>query len=159
MSQKGPQRAIGRLRDIGVRVSLDDFGIGFSSLSHLANLTIDELKLDGSLVADAVTDHRSRAIVQATVGLAQALGVDLVVEGIENEPTRELLAELDCHMAQGNLFGRPMPAGDVSRWLGRTTAAEGRPGDPTTPGRPLAPHTASQAISKESGPRTVRLRT
>ena len=111
------QRAITRLRETGVRVSLDDFGIGFSSLSHLANLTIDELKLDRSLVADVANEQRSRAIVTATAGLAEALGVDLVVEGIEDESTIDLLTGLRCDLAQGFLFGRPMPSDEISSWF------------------------------------------
>jgi diguanylate cyclase len=109
-------RAIDRLREVGVRISLDDFGMGFSSLSQLAYLTLDELKLDRSIVADVLTSSRARAIVEATAGLARSLQLVLVVEGIEDEPTRALLAELGCELAQGYLFAKPMPASIAQDW-------------------------------------------
>ena len=127
------QRAIGRLRSFGIRVSLDDFGIGFSSLSHLASLTIDELKLDRSLVANVVSEYRSRAIVEATAGLARALGVDLVVEGIDNVATRDVLADLQCEVAQGYLFGRPMPASAIGAWFAQNSAQRDGAGSAVAP--------------------------
>jgi diguanylate cyclase len=114
------ERSITNLRNVGVRISLDDFGSGFSSLSHLAMLTIDELKLDRTIAADVVhhqNGQRSRAIVAATASLANALGVELVVEGIEDEETRQCLDDLGCDLAQGFYFSRPMPANEVVNWI------------------------------------------
>jgi diguanylate cyclase len=107
------ERAIHRLRVAGVRISLDDFGIGFSSLSHLAQLSLDELKLDQSLSKALVKGPRAQTIVTATASMAKALGLRLVVEGIEDDETRRLLIELGCEFGQGYFFARPQPAADV----------------------------------------------
>ena len=115
------ERAIARLRSIGVRISLDDFGVGFSSLGHLSSLTVDELKLDRSLIADLLDEDRARAIVRATAGLAGALNLELVVEGVEDEETRLCLMNLDCTIAQGFYFARPMPVGDIAAWLANSS--------------------------------------
>ncbi len=111
------QRAVARLRALGIRISLDDFGMGFSSLSHLASLTIDELKLDRSIAIEVIDDARARAIVEATVGLARGLDMSLAVEGIETEATCERLAKLGCRVGQGFLFAEPMPSAEVNSWL------------------------------------------
>ena len=98
-----------RLRQLGFRLSIDDFGTGEASLTYLADLPSDELKLDRRFVSKIVDSHRERAIVTSTIGLAHALGQTVVAEGIEDAATLALLRELGCDHAQGFYLGRPQP--------------------------------------------------
>jgi EAL domain-containing protein (putative c-di-GMP-specific phosphodiesterase class I) len=117
-----------RLRALGVKVSLDDFGTGYSSLSYLKSLPIDELKIDRSFVRH-VTEAGSRdtILVRATVELAHQLGLTVVAEGVEDAETQSLLGELECDIAQGFHFARPMPASALPAWLTDTGAPTGAP--------------------------------
>jgi diguanylate cyclase len=115
-------RTIGRLRHIGVLISLDDFGVGFSSLVHLRTMEFDELKLDRTLADGLEFDQRGRAIVRAAVELAATLDLQLVAEGVETETARTALAQLGVRFAQGWLFSRAQPAPELERW-----ATEQRP--------------------------------
>jgi diguanylate cyclase (GGDEF)-like protein len=105
------------LRRSGVRTSIDDYGTGYSSLAYLRHLPADELKLDRSLTADVDRDPRAAAIVQSSVGLAHALGLTLVAEGVETLATSAALARLGCDVAQGYAIAHPMPVDDFLRWL------------------------------------------
>ena len=98
-----------RLRRMGVRIAIDDFGTGYSSLSHLARLPVDHLKVDRSFVG-ALEAPQSRAIVAAVLGLAQALGVTAVAEGVETVGQLAELRDLGCQYVQGWLTGRPASA-------------------------------------------------
>jgi EAL domain-containing protein (putative c-di-GMP-specific phosphodiesterase class I) len=111
------QRVLAELRREGVRSSLDDYGTGYSSLSMLRQLSLDELKLDRSFGLAADADARAGAIVRSTAGLARALGLSLVVEGVETADTLALLRESGCHVAQGYLFSPPLPADELEAWL------------------------------------------
>ena len=97
----------------GARVAVDDFGTGFSSLSRLQCLPIDEVKIDKSFIRHCVTHHDDRKIVEAVIALAHALDMRVVAEGVETEATALLLSELGCDCAQGYLFGRPVSAGEL----------------------------------------------
>ncbi len=111
-----PDRAhavLTRLADQGVRLSIDDFGTGYSSLAYLKNLPVHELKIDRSFVAGMVGNPRDQVIVDSTVALGRRLGLDVVAEGVEDEATRAALEDLGCELAQGYLFSRPVPAGDL----------------------------------------------
>jgi diguanylate cyclase (GGDEF)-like protein len=108
---------LGELRRLGVRTSIDDYGTGYSSLAYLRHLPADELKLDRSLTADVGSDRRAAAIVEHTVALAHALGLRLVAEGVEDDATGAMLAELGCDVAQGYAIARPMPVEDFLSWL------------------------------------------
>jgi EAL domain-containing protein (putative c-di-GMP-specific phosphodiesterase class I) len=108
---------LGELRSIGVRTSIDDYGTGYSSLAYLRGLPADELKLDRSLTADVDVDPRAAAIVRHTVALAADLGLDLVVEGVEDAATGAALARLGCDVAQGFAIARPMSVADFLTWL------------------------------------------
>ena len=105
------------LRNMGVRVCLDDFGTGYSSFSYLKRLTVDSLKIDRSFVKDILSNRHDAAIVSAILALTRSLGVGTVVEGVETEPQLALLLELGCRMAQGYLFGRPMPTTEFEALL------------------------------------------
>jgi diguanylate cyclase (GGDEF)-like protein/PAS domain S-box-containing protein len=95
------------IRQLGCQVGLDDFGTGYSSLSYLRRLPIDFLKLDGSFSADIDTDPQATAIVGAIITMADALGLDVIAEGIETEAQADSLRKLGCPFGQGYLFGRP----------------------------------------------------
>ncbi len=105
------------LRRAGVRVSIDDFGAGYSSFAYLQQLPIDELKLDMVFVDAAPSDPRSRAIVRAALDLAHRLEVPLVAEGIERQASLDLLREIGCEQGQGYIFCRPQPAREMRAWL------------------------------------------
>ena len=106
------------LRAKGVRVCLDDFGTGHSSITTLHSLPIDQVKLDPSLTRTLVAgDGRSTAVVASVILLAGALGLDLVMEGVETAGEREVLAELGVLGAQGWLLGRPMTVDAAEGWL------------------------------------------
>ncbi len=103
-----------RLREIGVRIALDDFGTGHSSLGHVHRLPLDKIKIDRSFVAEIDTDRTCLSIVRTIVELCRNLDLGCVVEGIETERQRTILAGIGCTRMQGYLFGRPMPLADAT---------------------------------------------
>lgn len=105
-----------RLRALGIRVSVDDYGTGYCSLAYLRDLPIDELKLDRTFVQHLADDERSAAIVHSTVDLAHSLGLDMVAEGVEDANTFSALADYGCDIAQGYYLSRPMAADGVADW-------------------------------------------
>jgi diguanylate cyclase (GGDEF)-like protein len=111
------------LRALGVRLALDDFGVGYSSLTYLQRLPFDKLKIDRGFV-DAL-EHSANAgvIIQAIVALGRALGMSIVIEGVETEEQRVLLRLAGCNEMQGFLFARPGPREDIDRLLREGTAA------------------------------------
>ena len=113
--------ACDKLRALGVRLSLDDFGTGQSALAHLSTLPIDEVKIDKSFVQGMATE-RGEAIVTAIIGMAQALGKRLVAEGVEDAATSDRLIELGCDVIQGYHFSRPVPAADIPAAIARIQA-------------------------------------
>ena len=106
------QSVIKELRDLGIVVSIDDFGAGFTSLAHLSGLAVRELKLDRVFIAGLTGDDRGRALdlVRATIELGHALGLRIVAEGIEDSATLELLSGLGCDLGQGYYISTPKPA-------------------------------------------------
>jgi diguanylate cyclase (GGDEF)-like protein len=114
---------LGALRALGVRIALDDYGTGYSSLAYLRELPVDELKLDRVFVRDMAVAPQAAAIVRSTVSLAHSLGLEMVAEGVESQDALEALADYGCDIAQGYLLGRPQPAEELSRWLLRRSLA------------------------------------
>jgi diguanylate cyclase (GGDEF)-like protein/PAS domain S-box-containing protein len=102
------------LRDLGFRIGLDDFGTSHASLTYLKSFPFDLVKLDPTYIAGIVDDAGDRAIVAAVLGLARALGLDTVAEGVEQPEQARVLTEMGCHLAQGYYFGYPVEAGAVS---------------------------------------------
>ena len=113
---------LGQLRAIGVRIALDDFGTGYSSLSYLHRLPLDKIKIDKSFVDDLATPTNA-AILKAVVALGRALDLVVVAEGVESLEQSEHLREQGCAQLQGYLFGKPGPAADVPRVIGRLNGA------------------------------------
>jgi diguanylate cyclase (GGDEF)-like protein len=109
-------QVIERLSAIGVHLSIDDFGTGYSSLSYLRQLAAEELKIDRSFVCDLENSADARAIVDAVIKLAQALGLKVVAEGVETEQQQEILRQLGCNELQGYLFAKPMPPEALVLW-------------------------------------------
>ena len=106
-----------QLAELGVRISLDDFGTGFASLESLGGWPVAELKLDISIVRPIASSSTFRAIVRNTIDLAHQLGVKVVAEGVESEAVRTELQALGCDIGQGFLLGKPMPADRFAEWL------------------------------------------
>jgi diguanylate cyclase (GGDEF)-like protein len=111
--------ALTPLRAAGVRISLDDFGTGFNTLTSLHDLVVDELKLDRSFVSALTTDARARALVRSIVGLARDLGIETVAEGVQCQEELTILAEVGCTSAQGYLISKPVPADAIPRLRSR----------------------------------------
>ena len=111
------QRIIERLRQLGVGIAIDDFGTGYSSLAYLKRLRPNQLKIDRSFVNDADLDSDSRAIVKGVVGLANALGLNVVAEGVETAEQQAFLRDSGCHTLQGFYIGRPMAVQALEAWI------------------------------------------
>ncbi len=116
-------RSLVELAGIGVRVSIDDFGIGQTSLSLLSSLPVHELKIDKSFVTDMMSDPGHAAIVRSIIDLGHNLSLRVVAEGVETDEVLTELRRAECDMAQGFLFARPMPMDDLQRLM--ATAATG----------------------------------
>ncbi|MDH3704531.1 MAG: EAL domain-containing protein, partial [Acidimicrobiia bacterium] len=101
-----------QLSDLGIRIGLDDFGTGFSSLTHLATFPIDVLKIDRSFVGGLGHDAQSQAIVAAVIDMAHRLGITTIAEGVETQLQLDELQRLGCNQAVGYYFDRPLPATD-----------------------------------------------
>ncbi|MFD1370521.1 putative bifunctional diguanylate cyclase/phosphodiesterase [Actinoplanes sichuanensis] len=105
------------LREMGVRLAVDDYGTGYSSLAYLHALPVDDLKLDRAFVTHCDTDPRSAAIVKSTVELAHNLGMRMIAEGVESEAALDRLRDWDCDLVQGYHLSRPLPADRFTAWL------------------------------------------
>jgi EAL domain-containing protein (putative c-di-GMP-specific phosphodiesterase class I) len=101
------------LHDLGLRLALDDFGAGYSSLSRLREMPMETLKIDRAFLREVPENPEAAAIVTAILSLARALGRNAVAEGVETEAQRSFLDEQECPLLQGFLLGRPMPAAAV----------------------------------------------
>jgi len=106
------------VRELGVRVAIDDFGTGYASLAHLKRFPVDQLKIDAAFVAGLGSDADDTVIVAAVIGLAHALGVVALAEGVEEDVQLDELRALRCDLAQGYLFARPGDAASIDAILG-----------------------------------------
>ncbi len=136
------------LRGLGIRIAVDDYGTGYSSLAYLQQLAIDELKLDKSFVLRMLEDPGARSIVRTTIDLAHSLGLRLIAEGVETEAHLRELAWQGCDVAQGYYLSRPIPATELQKWINsRRTRHE--PGTLNKAATPLS--APSQALERWSG--------
>lgn len=110
------------LKARGVTLSLDDFGMGYSSLSYLKRLPLDQLKIDREFVKDVLTDANDAAIARTIIGLAQSLHLDVIAEGVETPAQRDFLATHGCHHFQGYLYAPPLPIDALEDWIDRHEA-------------------------------------
>ena len=108
---------LARLSALGVGLSLDDFGVGYSSLAYLKRLPVTEIKIDKSFVMNITSDESDALIVRSTIGLARSLGLRVVAEGVETEEAWARLVALGCDIAQGYYLCRPQPAAELATWL------------------------------------------
>lgn len=111
------KKTLQQLGDLGVIISIDDFGTGFSSLSYLKQLPVDEIKIDKSFVIDMINDENDAIIVRSTINLAHNLGLQVVAEGVESQDILDILAILGCDTAQGNYLAEPMANKEFEDWL------------------------------------------
>ncbi|MFG6442350.1 putative bifunctional diguanylate cyclase/phosphodiesterase [Roseateles sp. LKC17W] len=122
------ERVLQRLGELGVSLSIDDFGTGYSSLAYLRRLPVSQLKIDRSFIQDLETSADARAIVNAVIELAHALGLEVVAEGVETEGQADVLRAKRCDKLQGFLFARPMPAQELARWAMQSQSGDAKLG-------------------------------
>jgi EAL domain-containing protein (putative c-di-GMP-specific phosphodiesterase class I) len=113
----GALESLTALKNLGVGLAVDDFGTGYSSLTYLKKFPIDELKIDRSFINGLGADSGDSAIVGSCIGLAHAVGIRAVAEGVETSGQVQTLVDMDCDLAQGYHFARPMPAPLLKEWL------------------------------------------
>ena len=113
---KATQETFRRLGELGTHLSIDDFGTGYSSLSYLRKLPAEELKIDRSFIMDIEHSTDARAVVDAVIKLAHALGLKVVAEGVENQRQQQILVDMQCDELQGFLFAKPMSARAIQLW-------------------------------------------
>lgn len=116
------------LQSRGVGFALDDFGIGYSSLSYLKRLPLDQIKIDQSFVRDVLVDSNDAAIAKTIVALAHSMGLAVIAEGVETAAHRDMLASFGCHAFQGYYFGRPGPAVALETWVNQGVVSQPRRG-------------------------------
>ena len=109
--------ALDALRRMGIRISIDDFGTGFSSLTYLKQLPLDELKIDRSFILDLDTDVRTERIVRSIIDLAHSLGLTVVAEGVEDEAVGERLRSMGADYLQGYVIATPAPSQVITQWM------------------------------------------
>ncbi|HHT00947.1 MAG TPA: bifunctional diguanylate cyclase/phosphodiesterase, partial [Thiomicrospira sp.] len=105
------------LKSIGLKIAIDDFGKGYSSLSHLSDLPLDKLKIDMSFVKRLPHDKKARAIAQSIIDLSENMGMVSLAEGIEKQEQQDFLEQQNCEIGQGFLFAKPMPFEALKTWL------------------------------------------
>lgn len=116
-------KALSELNMMGVCIAMDDFGTGYSSLSYLRRYPFDVLKIDKSFVEDITVDHADRELITAAIAMAHGLNLKVVAEGVETEAQLDLLKKLNCDYAQGYLFGKPLPAAQITALLAKGNAS------------------------------------
>jgi len=119
------RKDLGALRELGIRIAIDDLGTGYSSLTRITELPVDMLKIDLRFIAGLGTDPGCTAVVAAILEIGKTLGLAVVAEGVETPAQARMLAQYGCQTAQGYLYSRARPEADLSFHL--ASAAAGRP--------------------------------
>lgn len=110
-------RILDQIHALGVELTIDDFGTGFSSLTYLKHLPVSKLKIDKSFVISMLRDENDAVIIRSTIDMAHNLGMKIVAEGVENQETYDLLEILDCDIVQGYLISKPMDIATLEQWI------------------------------------------
>ena len=113
------EKTLRTLHGLGIELALDDFGVGYTSLAYLADLPLDQVKIDRSFIVDILENNRNSAIVEAVIRLSNVLQLKVVAEGVANTATLEKLRTLHCDLAQGDQFTRPIPSDELIQWIQR----------------------------------------
>ncbi len=114
---KNVEGVVSRLKEHGISLAIDDFGIGYSSLNHLRSLPFDKIKIDRSFVQDIETDMESKSIVKSVIALSKSLGMRTTAEGIESNKSYSILQKFGCVIGQGYLLAKPLPEDEISAFL------------------------------------------
>ncbi len=141
MNELSVQSTMGDLRKHGIKFAIDDFGTGYSSLASLRELPVDILKIDRSFVSGITTNNEDRALIRAAIDLARSFGLTTIAEGVETEEELRELTALDCDLAQGYLWSRPLEADEIANVM----ESIGKIADVGLIQGPLAPDGASRS--------------
>jgi diguanylate cyclase len=146
------QQTLMQLHQLGIRIAIDDFGVGYTNLSQLRTLPVTDLKIDRSFVTTMDVDASNAHIVNSVIDLSRNLGITTIAEGVENRATLDALRLAGCDMAQGHYISRPLPADAVTSWIAahRGGGTHGRSSAGSAHGRPTTGHPLSV------GPRLIR---
>jgi EAL domain-containing protein (putative c-di-GMP-specific phosphodiesterase class I) len=120
LTMRDPVRAVSvlnDLKDLGLRISMDDFGLGYSSLAHVKDLPLDTLKIDRSLISNVTRSRSDAAIAKAIVAMAEGMDLEVVAEGVETQSQLDFVKDIRCDRYQGFLLGHPEPASRLSSVL------------------------------------------
>jgi EAL domain-containing protein (putative c-di-GMP-specific phosphodiesterase class I) len=109
--------SLARLRSLGIKISIDDFGVGYSSMSQLLELPVDELKIDKSFILALDTDSRAISLIRSMIEMARALGLTIVAEGIESSQSLDLLSIIGADVLQGNFVAYPLTSAELDIFL------------------------------------------
>ncbi len=115
------------LDDIGFRISIDDYGTGYSSLAYIRQLPVKEIKIDRSFVMDMIEQKDDMMIVRTTIDMSHNLGLEVVAEGVENQEALDELKNMGCDVAQGYFLSRPVPVSDLLKWIKESSWEVGKP--------------------------------
>jgi diguanylate cyclase (GGDEF)-like protein/PAS domain S-box-containing protein len=146
---------LGRLRELGLKLSVDDFGTGYSSLAYLTRFPVSTVKVDRAFLEDIQADQVKQAIVQAVTTLAHAIGMHVVAEGIETAEQLELARSLGCDEVQGYLVSKPLTADEATVWLGGRHTRALLQAQAASRGLGYAGHPILAAIPEDPAPRTL----
>jgi EAL domain-containing protein (putative c-di-GMP-specific phosphodiesterase class I) len=146
------QQTLMQLHQLGIRIAIDDFGVGYTNLSQLRTLPVTDLKIDRSFVTTMDVDASNAHIVNSVIDLSRNLGITTIAEGVENRATLDALRLAGCDMAQGHYISRPLPADAVTSWIAahRGGGTHGGASAGSAHGRPTTGHPLSV------GPRLIR---
>ena len=112
-------KTLHRISELGITISIDDFGTGFSSLSYLKRLPVNQLKIDKAFVQDMLTDAGDAIIARSIITLGHSLGLNVIAEGVEETGQLDFLRAHNCDHMQGYLFSKPLPAAQITQLLAR----------------------------------------
>ena len=116
------EQVVGALAALGIAMSIDDFGIGYTSLSQMRTLNVSEVKIDRTFVSGIPGNEQDRVIVRSVIDLGHSLGCLVTAEGVESQDVADWLVDAGCDLAQGYLWSRPLPWVEVARSFGSTSA-------------------------------------